>query len=84
MILSNYGRKCAPADEIWQAAEQVWRKLPSADIARGFILAYRIAEKVIAYGGKNTFLQKKDFHSNVREDFADGPNGVIKKINEVT
>lgn len=31
-------------------------------------------------GGKNTFLQKSDFHSNVREDFADGPNGVIKRL----
>ena len=57
--------------------------LPSVDIARGFILAYRIAEKVIKYKGKNTFLQESDFHSNVRDDFADGPNGVIKKINEV-
>lgn len=82
-ILSSYGKKCAPAEEIWQAANQVWKDLPSADIARGFILAYRIAEKVIKYKGKNTFLQQSDFHSNVRDDFADGPNGVIKKINEV-
>lgn len=80
MILNNHGNRYALADEIWQAAEKVWKNLPSADIAKGFVLAYRIAEKVIKNGGENTFLQKTDFHSFGRRDFADGPNGVIKKI----
>lgn len=34
-------------------------------------------------GGENTFLQKTDFLFYVKRDFADGPTGVIKKINEV-
>jgi hypothetical protein len=32
----------------------------SAEIARGFILAYRIAKKAIECGGENTFLQKQE------------------------
>jgi hypothetical protein len=54
-----------------------------AEIARGFILAYRIAKKVIDCGGENTFLQKQEFHSRVREDFYDTPHGVSKKTRVV-
>jgi hypothetical protein len=43
-------------------------------------LAYRIAAKVIEAGGENTFLQKQEFHSGVRTDFYDTPQGVAKKI----
>jgi hypothetical protein len=43
--------------------------MDSASIARGFILAYRIAQKVIDNAGTNTFLETQDFHSGVRDDF---------------
>jgi hypothetical protein len=36
--------------------------------------------KVIEAGGENTFLQKhQEFHSGVRADFYDTPQGVAKK-----
>mmetsp|Transcript_35699 Transcript_35699/g.39741 ORF Transcript_35699/g.39741 Transcript_35699/m.39741 type:complete len:87 (-) Transcript_35699:14-274(-) len=69
----------ATCDQIWNAAEQVWRDLLSAKIACGFILAYRIAKKVIAAGGSNIFLREKDFHSKVCEEFQETTTGVKKK-----
>jgi hypothetical protein len=82
-LLSNYSNTQAPHDEIWQAARSVWREMDSASIARGFILAYRIANKVIQFKGDNTFLQQQDFHSGVRSDFYDTPDGVSKKTRVV-
>ena len=82
-LLKEYSNKCAPRDEIWDAAKRVWEDLNSASIARGFILANRITKKVIEYGGRNTFLQESTFHSAVREDFADTRHGVKKKINVI-
>ena len=79
-LLKEYSNKCAPRKEIWEAAERVWCDLDSASIARGFVLAYRITQKVIVYGGNNTFLQEHDFHSGVRDDFMDCPTGIVKKI----
>jgi hypothetical protein len=53
--------------------------LGSAEIACGYILAYRIAAKVIESGGENAFLRKLEFNSSVREHFYDTPQGVAKK-----
>ena len=58
--------------------------LGSLEIARGYILAYRVAAKVIKERGENTFLQSPDFHSGVRADFADSPNGVVKKTRVIS
>jgi hypothetical protein len=55
----------------------------SAEIARGFMLAYHIAKKVIESGGENAFLQKQEFHSRVRADFFDTLYGVGKKTRVV-
>jgi len=71
--------RCAKPDEIWNAAYRVWCDLPSATIARGFVLAYRVAEKVVKCKGENGFLHDSTFHSNVRKDFADTPKGVKSK-----
>jgi hypothetical protein len=84
-LLKNYSCIQAPPQEIWATAEQVWMNMGSAEIAGGFIFAYRIAKKVIdcECGGENTFLQKQEFHSRVREDFYDTPYGVVRKIRVV-
>jgi hypothetical protein len=75
--------RCAKPDEIWNAAYIVWCDLPSATIARGFILAYRVAEKVVACKGENGFLHDSSFHSDVRKDFADTQKGVKPKYFDV-
>jgi hypothetical protein len=81
-LLKNYSCIQAPHEEIWATAEQVWMNMQSAEIAHGFNLAYRIAKKVIECGGENTFLQKQEFHSRVREDFFKTLYGVARKISE--
>lgn len=50
-----------------------------SNIKLRYILAFRIAAKVIESGGENTFLQKQEFHSGVRADFYDTPQGVAKR-----
>jgi hypothetical protein len=82
-LLKMYSAIQAPPEEIWNTAEQVWANMGSAEIARGFILAYRIGKQVIECGGENTFLQRQEFHSGVRQDFFDTPCGVGKKTRVV-
>ena len=78
-LLKMYSNLQAPHEEIWRTAKEVWTSLGSAEIARGYILAYRIVAKVIESGGENTFLRKQEFHSGVWADFYDTPQGVAKK-----
>jgi hypothetical protein len=75
------GNRMADPDKVWEAAKVVWDDLPSASIAHGFILAFRIAEKVVRNKGSNSFLQGKDgsVHSDVRCDFNETANGIKKK-----
>mmetsp|Transcript_26045 Transcript_26045/g.26462 ORF Transcript_26045/g.26462 Transcript_26045/m.26462 type:complete len:396 (-) Transcript_26045:7-1194(-) len=82
-LLKSTLNSVATCDQIWNAAEHVWRDLSSAKIARGFVLANRITKKVISARGSNTFLREKDFHSNVREDFQDTTTGIRRKIRVV-
>ena len=74
------GNRMANPDKVWAAAQEVWDNLPSASIARGFILAFRIAEKVVKNKESNNFLQGKDgsLHSDVRRDFYDTAKGIVR------
>ena len=67
----------ASPDKIWEGTEDVWRNLDSATIARGFLLVYRILDKVIQHNGSNEFLRDKEFHSNVRKDFHSTEKGIM-------
>jgi hypothetical protein len=78
-LLKQYSNKMAPAEEIWRTANSVWISLESPKIVRGFVLAYRIAKKVIQMNGVNTFLQTTFFHSDVCKDFAETAHGIKKK-----
>ena len=67
-------------EEIWLAAKEVWDKFPNCKIARSYVLAHRIAKKVIEHEGDNTFLgSEKGLHCGVREDFDDTIDGVRRK-----
>ena len=79
-LLAEYSNTEAPCDEIWDRAKSVWNNLPSANIAKGFVLQHRILKQVIKSKGDNTFLTTKDFHSSVRDDFEDTIRGIEKKI----
>ena len=80
-LLKAYSNKMAYAYEIWQSCESVWRELDSVSIDGGFILMHHISKKVIIHKGTNTFLKKIDFHSGVRNSFANTPDGVKPKVN---
>ena len=78
-LLSKHGNRVASCDEIYSATEQVWRDIPSSTIAGGFVLAHRIAGKVIEEDGDNKFLSGADFHSGVRNDFINTDKGIGRK-----
>ena len=46
ILLLQHSNKMAPPEEIWKTVESVWRNMEYASIARGFILAYRIAQQL--------------------------------------
>jgi hypothetical protein len=76
------GNRMADPDKVWAAAKEVWDDLPSETIARGFILAYRIAIKVVVVNkGSNSFFWGKDgsLHSDVMRDFYETERGIKKK-----
>ena len=58
-LLRDYSKSVAPNDKIWEAAQSVWAALDSPTVARSFVLATRIAQRVIENNGRNTFLRKK-------------------------
>jgi hypothetical protein len=55
-LLKMYLNLQVPHKEIRQTAREVRSNLWSAKIARGYIMAYRIAAKMIESGGQSTFL----------------------------
>jgi hypothetical protein len=81
LLLDSYGRSVVPADRIWETAETVWNDMPSATIARGYVLAYRTMKNVVKFKGKNNFLHDATFHAGVRESFYDTEKGIKPKIN---
>lgn len=80
-LLQEYSGSVAPNDEIWKAAELVWMKLASCEIAKGFVLATRIARLVVDADGSNDFLRGGKFHVGVRQDFKPSKKGIIRRNN---
>jgi hypothetical protein len=50
-LLAEHGNTVAPCDTIWKAVEQVWKDLDSPPIARGFVLVYHLAKRVVEFKG---------------------------------
>lgn len=71
-------------DEKWEAAEQVWRELPSSKIASGYIQSHRIAKKVVEVHGDNGFLGASgSIHVGIRKDFDETETGLRHKDGKV-
>ena len=68
-------------DEIWNAAVDVWKDLPSSKIANAFVLAKRVADKIVATRGGNDFLSGVNgtIHSGIRPDFIDTDDGNMRR-----
>ena len=78
-LITNSRNTIAKTDTIFDAAVEVWKELPSADIARSYVLAYRLASKVIKEKGDNRFLAGGNFHSDVRRDFIATKTGIRRR-----
>jgi hypothetical protein len=74
--LANRGGGVAPADEIWKACLNEFKAIDSATIAKAFVMAYRIAGKVIEHKGGNEFLRTDETHLGCRRDFIDTEFGI--------
>jgi hypothetical protein len=58
LLQEHFGGVASRDHDIWRVAELVWKDLPSSEIAKGFVLAYRVLEKVFKFvfksgGAKN-------------------------------
>ena len=77
--LQPYNNTEALKERVWCTAMLVWNKTSSADIARAFVLAYRVLGQIIAENGNNQWLAMGTPHCNVRKDFIDTPTGIRRK-----
>ena len=81
----NYGMHVLNENQIWQAAEHVFKELPSCKISSGFIQAYRLCAKIIEHGGDNTFLSGSSggIRTGVSVDFYPTDKGLARKDGRV-
>jgi len=77
-MLREIGGMPSP-DVIWEHVKKVFRDIPSADVAKAHLLAYRVAEKVIAEHGGNHFLDEGGCHAGIGADFISTNSGIIRK-----
>ena len=79
-MLTEYSNSVAPPEEIERCAVKVWKELESHIVAQGYVLAFRVAQKVIETGGDNKFLRGGEYHANVRKDFVETNTGIRPKV----
>ena len=77
-LLRQNSTSVTKTNEIWQAEITVWKQIESATSARGFVLTYRLAAKVIENKARNEFLLDNPFHSSVRSDLYNTDEGIRK------
>ncbi len=81
-LLQIFSNTQADTDRIWKIAQEIWKGLTSAMIARAFILAYRVMGKIIETKGDTDWLKHGTPHCHVRRDYFDTDRGV-KTITDV-
>ena len=77
-LLQIFNNTEADTEPIWKIALEIWKGISSAMIARSFILAYRIVEKIIETKGETDWLKNGAPHCNVRKDYFDTDRGVMQ------
>jgi hypothetical protein len=55
--LQIYNNTEATIDKIWKTVENVWNETSSSEVARAFVLAYRVMDVIIKEDGNNDFLK---------------------------
>jgi hypothetical protein len=75
--LQLYNNTEASLDKIWKTVVDVWNETSSAEVARAFVLAYRVMRLIIEENGNNSWLSHGIPHCKVRKDFKDTPTGIV-------
>ena len=78
--LQLYGNTEANIEQTWRTVETVWNETSSSEVARAFVLAYRVMDIIIAERGNNAFLSHGVPHCKVRHDYIDTPTGIRRKM----
>jgi hypothetical protein len=78
--LQLYNNTETSLGKIWKTFKTVWNETSSAEMARAFVLAYRVMEVIIQGDGNNNFLAHGTPHCNVRRDYRDTPTGITTKL----
>lgn len=73
----------AMAERVWEVAKTVWNETSSSDVARAFVLAYRIMQLIIDENGNNTWLADGTPHCNARADFINTTFGIRPRNNQM-
>ena len=79
-LLQLYNNTEASLDNIWRTVEDVWSDTTSSEVARSFVLAFRVMRLIIEEDGNNSWLALGTPHCNVRQDYIDTPTGIRRKV----
>jgi len=78
--LQLYNDTEATLQKTWDTVVDVWNNSPSAEVARSFVLAYRVMKLIIQEKGYNAWLASGTPHCNVRRDYLDTQTGIRRKV----
>ena len=86
--LQLYNNTEADLQKTWETVKDVWATTSSAEVARSFVLAFRVMRLIIQENGYNAWLASGTPHCHVRRDYFDTPRGIRKKyvinVDEIT
>ena len=77
-LLQLFSNTQSDTERIWKIAEEIWKGMTSAMIARAFILAFRVMAKIIETKGDTDWLKNGTPHCHVRRDYFDTDRGVTR------
>ncbi len=72
-----YNKTEASLDKIWKTVVDVCNETSSAEVARAFVLAYRVMRLIREENGNNSWLSHGTPHCKVRKGFKDTPTGIV-------
>ena len=78
--LQLYNKTDACLEKTWETVQDVWTMTSSAEVARSFVLAFRVMRLIIEENGYNEWLVSGTPHCHVRRDYFDTPRGIRRKI----
>ena len=78
--LQLYSDTEASLEKTWDTVVDVWASSPSAEVARSFVLAYRVMKLIIQEKGYNAWLASGTPHCHIRRDYIDTPTGIRRKV----